>query len=110
MFPAVFILGFAILVVQYYTDRFCMVRVWRMAPAIGPNLAKISRRYFFSAALVVFACSSAYAWAQFPYDNLCEKIGDTNHVSQKAFDNVRLLNGTLVNVTVIQEKPSYFCR
>lgn len=67
LFPAVFIFGFAIMLVQYFTDKFCLVRVWRMAPSVGANIARISRRYFFNISLVVFIASSAYAWAQFPY-------------------------------------------
>jgi len=110
MLPAVFFFGFAILMVQYYTDRYCLLRIWRRAPAIGPNLARISRRYFFSIALVVFICSSAFAWAQFPYDNVCDKIGSTERVLQMEYINVRLLDGSLVNVTVAQETPVYHCR
>ena len=67
LFPAVFVFGFAIMLVQYFTDKFCLVRVWRMAPSVGANIARISRRYFFNIALVVFIASSAYSWAQFPY-------------------------------------------
>lgn len=112
LFPPASLFGFAILQIQYYTDKFCIVRIWRRGPAIGPHLARISRRYFFSAALVVFICSSAFTWAQFPYDNVCDKEGEgsTERLSQKKFDNVRLLDGSVVNVTVSQEQPVYHCR
>merc|ERR1712228_449133 len=102
-------MGFAILLVQYYTDRYCLVRIWKRAPAIGANLSRISRRYFFSAALVVFICSSAFAWAQFPYDNVCDKVGSIERVSQTEFDNVRLLDGSLISITISQVHPVYHC-
>lgn len=104
-----FLFGFGILLVQYYTDKYCIVRVWRKAPAIGANLAKISRRYFFSACLVVFICSSAYAWSQMPFDNVCDKVGRAELVPSREFDNVRLLDGSFVNVTVFQDEMVYHC-
>lgn len=108
LFPSVFVFGFAILVVQYYTDKFCLVRIWRRAPFIGSNLARISRRYFFNIALVVFISSSAYAWAQFPYNNLCDRDTGAAHTSTQEFNNAVLLNGTVANITV-GEEAVYFC-
>ncbi|CAB9497647.1 protease [Seminavis robusta] len=109
LYPAVFLFGFAILVVQYYTDKYLLVRVWRQSAAIGPRLARISRRYFFNLAMVVFIVSSAYSWAQFPYDNVCDKVGDTERVLQKTFENVSFLNGTVDTITIDQDTPVYFC-
>lgn len=95
--------------VQYYTDKYCLVRIWRRAAAIGPRLARISRRYFFTLAVMVFIVSSAYSWAQFPYDNVCDKEGSTERVLQKKFDNVLLLDGSLRNITVHQNTAVYYC-
>ena len=111
MLPSAFLYGFAILAVQYWVDKHCLVRSWSVAPAIGPNLARISRRYFFSSALVAFIFSSAYAWAQFPFDNVCEKVGNTEKVPTTSFENVQLLDGSIVpNLTISRDEPLYFCR
>jgi hypothetical protein len=96
-------------VVQYYTDKYCLVRIWRRSAAIGPSLARISRRYFFTLAVMVFIVSSAFAWAQFPYDNLCDKEAGTERVLHKKFDNILLLDGSLVNITVHQNTAVYYC-
>jgi hypothetical protein len=109
LFPFVFFYGFAILVLQYYTDKYCLLRIWRHSAAIGPRLARISRRYFFTLAATVFIVSSAYSWAQFPYDNLCDKEGSTERVLHKDFDNVHLLDGSLRNITVHQNAAVYYC-
>lgn len=109
LLPAAYIFGFAILLVQYNIDKFCLLRIWRRSPPIGPDLAKISRRYFFTTALLVFLVSSAYTWAQMPYNNVCNLEGGTVTETRKEFNNIILLDGSTINVTVFQEEPVYFC-
>lgn len=72
LYPAAFFFGTAILIVQYYTDKYCLLRIWASTAAIGGEVARFSRRYFFSAAVVAYAVINAYVWAGFPYSNLCE--------------------------------------
>lgn len=57
-------------------DKYCLTRIWAWSPFIGNELARFSRRYFFSGAILAYAIISAYAWAQFPYDNICEPTQD----------------------------------
>jgi hypothetical protein len=71
LYPAAFFFGTAILIVQYYTDKFCLMRIWASSASLGSEVAKFSRKYFFSFAVVAYAVISAYAFAGFPYDNLC---------------------------------------
>jgi len=99
LYPAAFFFGTAILIVQYYvsygrhvlsfrdyfpreidvsnlffpkkTDKFCLMRIWGYSPFVGSEVAQFSRKYFFSGAILAYAIISAYAWAGFPYDNLC---------------------------------------
>ena len=65
LFPASFLFGFAILLVQYHADKFCLLRVWGYSPTLGSTLAVYSRRYFFTGAGVAFMIASAYAFFQF---------------------------------------------
>jgi len=100
LFPATFFFCGVILFVQYYVDKYCLLRIWAPAPLIGTQLAVFSRRYFFSGALLTFSLVSAYAWAQFPYDNLCQPAeGDAISVNTD-FTNVRFLNNTFGGVSV----------
>jgi len=48
------------------------MRIWAWSANIGSELAEFSRRYFFSGAMLAYVLVSAYAWMQFPYDNLCD--------------------------------------
>jgi hypothetical protein len=74
LYPAVFFFGTAILIVQYYADKFCLMRIWANSASLGSEVAKFSRKYFFTMAVVAYAVISAYAFAGFPYDNLCREI------------------------------------
>ena len=156
LFPSAFIFGFAILLTQHYVshrftcletfscaflgpslcrfqvDKYCLMRIWGWTPTIGPQLAKFSRRYFFYGALLAFILVSAYAWAQFPYDNICKcclfnmfgvlrivlsfnlSTGDPDEPGSTDFardyQNVELLDGTFRNVTVTQSEEVVFCQ
>jgi len=72
IFPAAFFLCSLALFINYYTDRFSLMRTWKRAPHLGTSVSKFSRRYFFSLACVAMAVISSYYWSGFPYDNLCE--------------------------------------
>jgi len=107
LFPGAFFFGFAILTIQYYADRYCLFRIWAWTPSLGSELAKFSRRYFFSGALVAFVFVSAYAFAQFPYDKLCEPSNATTGFSG-TYNNV-LVAGVEKNITVEQDTNMIFC-
>ena len=71
IFPAGFFFASATLAVHYWVDKFCLLRVWSPAPMLGSEIADISRVYFLSAAIAVYAVMSSYNYASFPYDNAC---------------------------------------
>jgi hypothetical protein len=74
LFPASYFLASATLAVHYWVDKFCLLRVWGPAPKIKSDIADMSRSYFFSAAMIVYAIMSSYGFASFPYDNSCGKL------------------------------------
>lgn len=106
--PNAFFLCFGTLTMQYLVDKFCLMRIWSPAPFIGTGLAKFSRRYFLSAALVIFGIVSAYVWAHFPYDNICDAENPSNGFSGD-YENVKFLNGTVGDLTVSQDDSVIFC-
>ena len=67
---ALFMCSFA-LFINYFTDRFSLMRTWKRPPQLGTKISEFSRRYFFSLAIVAMAILSSYYWAGFPFDNLC---------------------------------------
>ena len=71
LFPAGYLFAAVTLAVHYWTDKFCVLRVWAQVPRIGVDIADISRTYFFSSALIAYALMSSYSFVSFPYDNAC---------------------------------------
>mmetsp|Transcript_61923 Transcript_61923/g.182928 ORF Transcript_61923/g.182928 Transcript_61923/m.182928 type:complete len:299 (+) Transcript_61923:2317-3213(+) len=68
---ALFLCSFA-LFINFFTDRFSLMRTWKPAPKLGTRIATLSRKYFLSVAIVAMAVLGSYHWSGFPYDNLCD--------------------------------------
>jgi hypothetical protein len=80
-----------------------LLRVWATNADLGSEVARFSRKYFFSGALLAYCIISAYAWAGFPYDNLCffnpdDEASGVNVNYTRV--NVTYTNVTLFNMTV----------
>lgn len=71
IFPAGFFFAAATLAIHYWVDKFCLLRVWAPAPMLGSEIADMSRVYFMSFAIAVYAVMSSFNYASFPYDNAC---------------------------------------
>ena len=75
IFPGGLLFAAVAFTVNYYTDRFSLMRSWQRAPSVGNEIATFSRQYFLSTACVVLAAMSSFYWAAFPFDNLCKLEG-----------------------------------
>ena len=109
LFPAGFFLGFLILVFQYIVDKFSLVRIWGWTPIIGSELAVFSRRFFFSGAALAYCMVSAYAYAQFPYDNICDPIEATDFDFSGIYNVVNGNDEPLGEVEVTQKENVVYC-
>jgi hypothetical protein len=69
------------------------MRLWARALLHGAELQRFTRRYFLSACIVAFAVFSAYAWAQFPYDNVCDPVVNYGIDVSGVYSNVVTLDG-----------------
>ncbi len=107
LFPSGFFFGFLILWFQYLVDKFSLVRIWSWAPLIGPELAVFSRQFFFTGAALTFCVVSTYAFAQFPYDNLCDTIAPTNSTTKG--DPLSACTAELDTVVVDLDTTYEFC-
>ncbi|KAL3776039.1 hypothetical protein HJC23_009665 [Cyclotella cryptica] len=65
-----FLCSFALLI-NYFADRYSLMRTWRRAPSLGSSISNFTRRYFFTLVVSAMAVACSYSWAGFPYDNLC---------------------------------------
>ena len=99
--------------IQYYCDKFCLMRLWSPGAFIGTQLAVFNRRYFLSAALLAFAIVSSYSYAEFPYDNLCDPVGSASGGMEEEGGRVRVTfwNGTAGEINVPgSNSPAIFCQ
>mmetsp|Transcript_1459 Transcript_1459/g.2883 ORF Transcript_1459/g.2883 Transcript_1459/m.2883 type:complete len:1129 (+) Transcript_1459:720-4106(+) len=112
IFPGGLLFSTVALTVNYYTDRFSLMRSWQRAPSVGNEIAVFSRQYFLSAACVILAAMSSFYWAAFPFDNLCK---DEDRIYDGPVENI-VINTTEYrypnnsNFTVTPETQVYrFC-
>ena len=112
LFPAGFLIGSLILAIQYFVDKFSLMRIWGWSSMLGSELAVFSRQYFFTAALITLALISSTTWAQFPYDNICDNEQSEGGF-QGTYSGVTLLSGSLANgngvVSVEQDTGVSYC-
>lgn len=76
IFPSGFIFATITLIVRYWVDKFCLLRVWARAPLLGTGISAFSRRYFLTLAVMICAIISAYNFSAFPFDNACATTSD----------------------------------
>ena len=98
IFPMSFFLCAISLTLKYFVDRFNMVRTWERAPALGPVISSVNRKYFMSLAVGVMAIACSYYWTGFPYDNLC-LTGSSSYVGTFTLSNYTGHEDTEVAVT-----------
>jgi hypothetical protein len=107
-----FLCSFALLV-NFFTDRFSLMRTWKRAPMLGNTISSFSRKYFFSAAIVAMAIASSYYWSGFPFDNLCSDATGTLDPSYYDVDNITTVGSkTTYNVTLApgdNDTPYKYC-
>ena len=88
------------------------MRIWGYSPSLGSEVAQFSRRYFFSGAILAYALISAYAWAGFPYDNLCAVEDDSYGSAAGTYTNVVIASKLIAEpqtITVDQSEYVKFC-
>lgn len=97
------------LAVNYYTDRFSLMRTWKRAPNVGQEVAVFSRQYFLSTACVFLVFMSSFYWSAFPFDNLCPTEEDVGNVAAEYAGSYKL-NGIDEVVTVEDDSNVWqFC-
>lgn len=57
---------------RFFVNHFCIQRLWSDLPNIGTQVAEFSRKYFLSFAIVAGTVVSAYDWALFNFDRVCD--------------------------------------
>eukprot|EP00980_Cylindrotheca_fusiformis_P003465 scaffold774_cov75-Cylindrotheca_fusiformis.AAC.2 len=98
IFPGGLLFAAVALTVNYYTDRFSLMRSWQRAPSVGKEIAVFSRHYFMSSACVILAMMSSFYWSAFPFDNLCP--------TEESVNATQIGNYTIEDETVMVDSTS----
>lgn len=106
VYPAGFFWASATLAVHYWVDKFCLLRNWAPAPRLGTHIARLSRLYFFSGALIAYALMSSYNFASFPYDNACSLDNTVSSDYVGSFSGVTG-EGDPVEFTIVEDETTY---
>ena len=124
VYPAAWFLCSVTLLVNYFTDRYSLMRTWKRPPQLGTSVSKVSRRYFFNMAIIAMATMSSFFWSGFPYDNLCLDADETGaaelddafvgdfHIKFRGFDPTADLHEQhlhSVNATVVDGTSYKYC-
>lgn len=119
-YPPIYFLGACILFLQYWMDKFLLLRSWYRAPYVGPETSRFSRTYFNSLAILLGVISSAFAYAKSPYTMLCNCAGNSEEwennmnctLPEMQFTDVEVVlkTGVIIkSVDVVGDRAFYFC-
>ena len=115
IFPGGFFFSALALLVNYYTDRFALMRTWQRSPHVSTEISEYSRKFFFSLACIFLVVMSSFYWAAFPFDNLCRVDDPMTNVSYAGLYTINVTDtyGETIgteNITVNATDPVYrFC-
>mmetsp|Transcript_16628 Transcript_16628/g.24577 ORF Transcript_16628/g.24577 Transcript_16628/m.24577 type:complete len:880 (+) Transcript_16628:121-2760(+) len=108
IFPMGFFWAAASLGINYWVDKFCILRKYGPSPAVGEQVSYLSRFYFFPLILFFYAFTTAYNYSRWPFDNTCD-TGEgvpNDYVGDHEFE----YDSELVNTTISQnDEAVQFC-
>mmetsp|Transcript_37390 Transcript_37390/g.112020 ORF Transcript_37390/g.112020 Transcript_37390/m.112020 type:complete len:983 (-) Transcript_37390:2665-5613(-) len=83
IYPPSLLLGALALALHFAVDKYALLRLKGPTPDVGQHLARLSRNFFFSTALLSHVIMGAYWWSGYPYDHICgDADGGYYHCSQ----------------------------
>ena len=108
VYPGALLMCSFALFINYFVDRFALMRTWKRPPKLGSKISEFSRQYFFLIALLAMAVLANYYWAGFPFDNLC-LIEDTNNSTFVGEWTIRPFDSTMnqVDITFLSDTDIY---
>jgi hypothetical protein len=108
IYPSIFFICAVTLFVNFYVDKFSIMRTWKPVPMLGASIARFSQIYFMTTSVAAFALVSSYMFSGFPYDNLC--ADNTSHSAYYGNWQVTNGNGQTSSAVVEPNQRSYhFC-
>eukprot|EP00557_Chaetoceros_sp_GSL56_P013206 CAMPEP_0176482786 /NCGR_PEP_ID=MMETSP0200_2-20121128/3563_1 /TAXON_ID=947934 /ORGANISM="Chaetoceros sp., Strain GSL56" /LENGTH=1152 /DNA_ID=CAMNT_0017879129 /DNA_START=57 /DNA_END=3516 /DNA_ORIENTATION=+ len=73
LYPGVLFMCAVALFVNFFSDRFSLMRSWKPSPKLGRSMSSFTRDITFPVILMVMAFVAVRSWENFTYDSLCSK-------------------------------------
>lgn len=108
IFPAGYFFAAASLAINYIVDKFCLQRSYGPAPKVGNDVAKFSRSFFFTSALVVYVLMVSYTFAGFPFDNACNTFDNVTSEYVGSFNLVTGDGQLVASITIDESNTAYY--
>jgi len=106
IFPFAFFLVSINLFVTYFTDKFCLLKIWCNNAPLGFEVCAFNRDYFLKLTVLAIAIFSAFIWSSFPFDNVCEDNNFNNNQTLPAgLYSAVLGNQDAINITLNENVP-----
>jgi len=72
LYPAVLFMCSAALFVNFYGDKFSLMRTWKPSSKVGQSMSRLNRSVIFPIMLIIMTWIASRNWENFTFDNLCE--------------------------------------
>lgn len=86
------------------------MRIWGFSPFVGSEVAQFSRRYFFSGSVLAFVILSSYAWAGFPYDNLCDVVNNPKTGANRTYEDFQSYSKEIEDLQIVVVEQNEYVR
>lgn len=97
LYPAVLFMAALALWVNYFMDRFSIMRTWKPQPKLGQCISLYTERFVFPATILVMSFIALWSWEHFRFDHLCET---EDFLQQEYFNTTWQLKSTDYVTTV----------
>jgi len=87
IYPSVLFMGAIALWINYFTDRFGLMRTWRRMPKIGESISRYTKLYVFPVMVIIMTFFAVWVWKSYRFDYVCDTA---NKVPSEYYGNYTL--------------------
>ena len=114
LYPGVLFMCAAALFVNFYADKFSLMRTWKPVPKLGQSMSRFNRNIIFPAMLIIMTYVATRSWRNFTYDSLCSPSSfleldfrDAGKITFELEGIDEIINNSTVNVTSSSKEYIY---
>jgi hypothetical protein len=98
LYPGVLFMSSVALFINFFIDRFSLMRSWKPSSKLGRSLSTFTRDFTFPILVITMAFAAVRSWSFFTYDHLCSDGSST--VGQSHTYEIPGIEGMIDNSTI----------